>query len=228
MQSVSWDFGSELRIVNRRAKHRCHGVGALPGSALLIPAQHVHHEQVHESVAVDIGRVHGHRAEALVAEQGARCRLKTSPCAVEPDTVLPVHEIVAHVEIRPSVTIQVAEQGAQPPVGWRGFQFPPVLIQECALGPGNGGEVSAPLIEVEEISFSLLEDFGAAIPFADHQETVGWRHADAPIGLASGFDSQARRMVLEGCRPVVGDVQIEVAVSVDVGQGQRGGTQSLG
>ena len=67
VQGVSGHLGAVLRIVDRGAQYRVHGVGTLPSTAFWIAAQHVHHEEVHQSVSVDVSDIHGHGAEALVS-----------------------------------------------------------------------------------------------------------------------------------------------------------------
>jgi hypothetical protein len=161
----------------------------------------------------------------LVPEEGARSRLETGPGTVEPDAVFPVHEVVAHVEVGPPVAIQVAEHHAQAPVGGGRLQFATVLVEEGAFGPGNRGEVAAAAIEVEEVPLSPFQDLGAAVPFAHRDEPVFRCDTDGSVGFPASLDPQSGRMILEGGGPIIRDVQIEIAIAIDVGQRQRGGSE---
>ena len=228
MQGVPCDLRAVLRVVDGWAQHRGHGVGALPGTAFWIAAQHVHHEEVHQSVTVDVSDIHGHGAETLVSEECSWSCLKTRAGPIEPDAVFPVDKVVAHVEVGPAIAIEVTEHGAEAPVGRRRSEFLTILIKECALGPRDRSKVSSALIEVEEIPLPALQDFCAAIPFAHRDKAILRRHPDRPIGFPSRLDSQTRRLVFEGGGPVVGDVEVEITIPIDVGQRQRGSSQALG
>ena len=96
------------------------------------------------------------------------------------------------------------------------------------MGPGDRSKVPSALIEIEKIPLPALQDFCAAIPFADRDKAILRRHPDRPIGFPSCLDSQTRRLVFEGGGPVVGDIEVEIPVTVDVGQRQRGSSQALG
>ena len=139
-----------------------------------------------------------------------------------------MHEVIADVKVGPAISIEVSEQGAQAPVGRWGVKFSAVLVKERALRPGDRSEVASALIEVEKIPFTALQDFSAAIPLAHRDESVFRSDLDGSVGLPSGFHSQTGRLVLEGGAPVIGHVEIQVAVTIDVGQCQGGGSQTLG
>src|SRR5437667_8683533 len=65
--------------------------------------------------------------------------------------------IVAHVNIRGPVAIDIAEHNRQPLVPRRGGQRFAFLVQKCAVGPRNRPEIPAAIVEEERIRFPQLK-----------------------------------------------------------------------
>src|SRR5262245_52152436 len=74
---------------------------------------------------------------------------------VEPNSVWRL-EIVAHVKIRGSVAIEIAEGNSQPKIPGTVRQRLARLVQECPLGPRHAREPAMAVIEIEGIARTIF------------------------------------------------------------------------
>ena len=185
-----------------------------------IAAEHVEHEEVGIAVAVVIGDVHAHGTGAGGAEGESLDGAEASAALVDPEAVGgPV--VVADVDVRQQIIVEVAEGGGQAPVaGWvdecrSGF------VEEGAIGPIDGSEPSVTVVEQELIRLAV---------FVEH--AVDQLEAAAVFG--GGLNSSADdpqgdfALVPDVGWSVIGDVEVQGAIAVHIGQRERGGAGRAG
>ena len=78
----------------------------------LVVGFHVHRDQVHPAIVVDIGQVIAHRKGAGMAHGLSHCFLKSAIALVEIQVIVFV-KIVGHVDVGPSVVVEVTNGDAQ-------------------------------------------------------------------------------------------------------------------
>ena len=138
----------ELRpVVDQSHRRRLgHLRDLLPFAQPMIPAQHVEHEPIHVAVPIVIGEIHAHRAGAHIAQSELLERPEFALALVDPHPVrCPI--VVADVNIRKSVPIQIAESGRQPPIPRGIFEHRTRLIEESAVRPAHRDETTPPIVQ---------------------------------------------------------------------------------
>ena len=85
----------------------------------MIAVQHLRDKEIIVTVAIYVREINRHGGQALVAHRRPWNGAKPPGAVVDPDAVGPVKEIVAHVNVRQAVAVDVAEHHAQAPVGRR-------------------------------------------------------------------------------------------------------------
>ena len=228
VQRVARDFRAELRVGDRPGQDAVQGERPLPCARLPARAEHLGDEEVVEAVAVDVRGVDRHRRQTVMAEGGPRRGLEALAALVQPDAVRPIDEVVADVEVRQSVAVQVAEHRGQAPIRRCFLQRVAVLVEEHADVPRGGDEVAAALVHVELVAFAFFEHLGRAARVRESQETVARFDDRRAVGRAARGHPQAGRVVVDRVGAVMRDVQVEVAVAVDIGEGHRRGAGFLG
>ena len=103
-------------------------------------------------------------------------------------------------------------------------------VDEIALVPGHPAEDTATVVPVQNIGLAVLDDSSGWIK-AESAHQVGLGHR----AFVDGGDDRSCPFALEAeagvgfiaqrGAPVIGHVEVEVAVPVDVGQGDRHGTR---
>src|SRR6266571_5147382 len=126
-------------------------------------------------------------------------------------------KIIAHVKIRSTIAVQIAEHSRKAPVArWFGEGLA-VFVKKRAFGPRHLGEFAATQIAIEQMRLTVFEHTAfrcvlKPIPILgpDHALTTDIEHSKA--GRANG------------CCAIVGNIQVQVPVAIDVGQGSGHGS----
>ena len=213
-------------VVNQpdRAKDRRHA-GNLDLPVARLAADHVDDVKIHVAVPVQIAEVHPHGKVGGVAEGQPRQGPEPALAVIDPSAVGRM-KIVAHVNVRGTVSGEIVEPHAEPPVAKRLLQGSSVFIEKGAIGKGQRGEPPAAIVEVETIRFAVLDDF----PAETQIETVGKVrsrgrpavHLDDDRAIVDHLDFEpGGRAVANGGGTIVHHVEIQIAVAVDVRQGHR-------
>ena len=190
----------------------------LPGGMVAI--EHLRNEEIVVAIAVEVGKINRHRGEAHVAQGQAGKGAEPARAFVDPNAVGPVIIIVAHVDVRQPVAVDVAKHRRQPPIARRLGQRLAVLVEKRTGRPGHGRKPAFAVIEVQKIAFANFDDFDSAALRGQSHETVGGRHHHFAVHQP-GLDFHAGFVpVHDG--PIVGHVQVQVAVPIDVRQRHRG------
>ena len=191
-------------------------------------AQHVDFEQVGIAVPIQVAYRDRHpgvagRAQCVPGNQAK------APVAVVDPALIGILEVVGDVEIGPTVAVEIREHRRQAEILPLLAQRPPRLVGEAGIVRQRlAGEMPFAVIAIEEIGIGALhETVPAQIGAIDdlvvppillaHFIPVGPELARDPVEPAlRGGDAVDRRVGL-----VVRDVQIEIAVAIDVGHGDR-------
>ena len=222
LKGVAGHLGAELRAFNRPAHHPVERVGSLTRPIVAPGAEHLGDEEIVVAVTVDVGRVHGHRRQGLVAQGEVGGRLE-SLATVEPQPVGPVDEIIAHVQVRLMVAVEVAEHHRQTPVPGGIAQGLSALVQKQSDIPRSHHHVRPTPVDVERVGFSPFQDLEVAVEGGDSEVAILRFDHRAAVGLATLDEPAAFGRIVEGVGAVVGDIHVEVAVAIDIGQGHRRG-----
>ncbi len=204
--------------------------GELGHAAQMGSAEHVGDEQVGEAIAVHVGDIGAHGEVGGVA-QGGFVGLDEPAVAPIPPEAVGGMEIIGDKEIREAIAVEVAEQGAKPPIHERtGGRS--VVELEVARVPVDAGEVALTVIEVEVVLEPVLETFDAAIGVESGGEPtleVGFGDGSAidAVEFGTALDHAIGEpdagLIHEGDSAVLGDVEIQIAVVVDIGEGEGHG-----
>ena len=190
----------------------------------VIPAEHVGLENVHVAVAIDVRDRQGHGRLAGFAQAQARRGPETSPAVAEPEGIRTL-EVVADKEVGGAVAVDILETDGQRPVVGVFLERLAVFVEESAAGERDWREAARAVIEIEAIRFGILETHQAIFLNADDVMLLEFRddgvgiplpHHGSVEGAYVGRVEIANRMFF-----VVADVEVEVAVAVDVRQGHR-------
>ena len=227
VKGVMGDFRCVAGVLDGRREEACERVRTLPGAATGETAEHVGHEQIVASVAIDVRDIHAHGGKAQVTEGGAWGGAEPTAGLTDPDAVGGGGEVVADVKIGVPVAGEVPELDSQAPVGGRFAERLTGFVEEGARGPAHGCQPGPALVEVEEIAFAPFDEFDASTARRnDRDEPSFGRDLDRAVRLADRLNTQAGRIVPEGVRAVVRDVEVEVAIGVHVGHGHRAGAET--
>ena len=197
----------------------------LEAPTAMLPTEHVQHQEVVHTVPIDIGRIdaHGEGAGMTQRQRGRRAEANraTRGSLVDPETVFRL-EIVADVEVRPSIARQVPEQHAQSPILGSRIERATRGGREGSPGPRNLGKTATAIVEIQRIDLSILAGTGR-----------GHREPPDQIGLVGGTsvvghdplppvllpDGILGSRIIPDChRPVIGHIQIQVTIPIGVGQ----------
>ena len=199
----------------RRPLHRRHRTGGAQVLGQLAP-MHLHGDKVEIPVAVEVREIHPHRRIAHRAQgPGIRCP-KTPPAIAKPQAVRGL-EVIADVNVRVSVAVDVPHLNRQPEI-LRSAHGLAVGIQE-GLFPGGGLEATFPVIDPQDIRVSEFHHEAV-----DHLHPVGMAAGDhrLPIDHAGGDEGPIAQ---DGLDREIAAVHVEIAVAIDVGQRHRRGAR---
>src|SRR6266704_7190086 len=121
----------------------------------MLPAEHIPYKQIIEPIAIDVGDVYRHRRKRYLPHRQRGKRPKPPVPVVDPDSVAS-HEVVAHVQVRLAVVVEVAEHRAQSPIQRRLAQGLALFIQKSALGERYQLEPAITRVAVERVRLAQL------------------------------------------------------------------------
>ncbi len=199
----------------------------------MAPAQHIHHKKVVEAVAIDVREIDAHRGKAHLSNRQRRHGVESPLSIIDPEAIRRL-EIVAHVNVRRSVAVDIAEHDREPPVKRRLRQRPPMLVKKRALGERHRYKPSRTLIPQQHIRLPVLvvgESASAGL-FADleieaiHQFRIRQRFSIHTGNLRRAVDGAEGEagvgLVPDRDDPIVGNIDIQVSVTVNVRQREGG------
>ena len=191
----------------------------------VIAAEHVQHHKVIHAVPIDVGGVHPHREGAGVP-QGQLGRSPKSQGAtrsrfIDPESVFRL-EIIANVQVWAPIASEIPEQDAQPPILRRRIERTTRGVQESPARPWHLREPPFAIIEIQGIHLAIFP--GAHWSHGEPPHQIGFIGRTAIVG----HDSLSPVLFAKGIlglgiithrhRAVVGDVQIQIPVSIGIRQ----------
>ena len=96
----------------KRTRLKVEALRELPN---VIPAEHINHEDIVEAITVDVGKVHAHGGKAELTKAQGRGGAEMAMAVIEPDTIGSL-EIIADVNIRGAIAIQIAKGDGESPI----------------------------------------------------------------------------------------------------------------
>ncbi len=190
------------------------------------PAQHVHNQDIDVAVAVHVGEVDRHGGVAGTADGETGHGMESPGPVVQPKQI-GILEVIADVEVRRAIAVHVGELGRHPEVFGRRRERLAGLVEEPPLGPGHQREVTLPVVQVEAVRVgSLLHRDQVVLGPVHHPVILPELGHDLeapphpPDDLVEGAFTR-RIGVHRGAGLVVGNVEIEMPVSIHVGQRHR-------
>ena len=194
--------------------------------ARLLPSQHVQHQHIVVAVAVEVGEVDAHRGTARVADGQPGHRAKPAAPVVDPEPV-GVGKIVADVQVRREIPVDIAKSHGQTPVTG-GRKRPTVLISEIALLKNHLLKFTCTVVQVETVRLRQLPN--PAFRCCQKPATEPWLKGGLAIDTRDDpFPSPPTQRVSSACVgdvhhvDVIGHIQVEVAVAVHVTQREAHG-----
>ena len=216
-----------LRAVIVHAKPQ---LGRLAVAQLCVPqfvlaAEHVNDDEIIQAIAIQIRKIYSHREVTALSNGQAVDRAKDALPLVDPDPVGRL-EVVAHVEIGPSVAVHVTEHRRQPPVVRRLGQAPAVLVEKGTGGERHRREGAPAIVQIQAVRLAVLYDFSVCFQRKTPNRVGGLeRHAVDGYDFRLAVDGAApkldARLVADGECPVIDHVQVEVTITIDIRQGHR-------
>ena len=185
-------------------------------------AHHVSDEKVVVPVAVDVGEVHRHREVAAVAQRHLADEPEFSAALIDPKPIRRL-KVVADINVRPTVEVDVANHHRQAKIPKRLADRLAVLVEPIAIRPVGFGEVAAAVVEIKKVRLADLDHVAA-----HDADAVGVPAGDHLLAVDGAHRHRAAR-AQDGGLAVVGDVNVEVAVTVHVTHrhGRRADLQRL-
>ena len=213
--------------------------GDLHLEAARILAQHIHLKEIGVAVAIDVADGNRHPRITRGPQSVPGNQPKPAVAVVQPQLV-GVFEIVRHIQIRCAVARDIGEDGGEAEIlALLGERLPLLVAKPRVPRDRLALEMPPPIVQVEEIWIRALLQADATEIGAVDQLVI------AAIGLPHfvAVGTEAPRHAIE--RPllwreaiqrrvclVVRDVQIQIAVTVHIGEGDAhapsGGTQTCG
>src|SRR5262245_36648388 len=96
--------------------------------------EHIYIDEIIKAVAVYIGEINCHREGACIAQGQAWQGAKMPAAIIEPHSSWRM-EVIADIQIRRPITIQIAKGGCKTPIARRLVEWVSFFIQECAVRP---------------------------------------------------------------------------------------------
>ena len=144
---------------------------------------------------------------------------------IDPNSILGV-KVIADVNVRRAVAIDIVEHDRERPVIGHGDRAA-VLTEKRPVRPTERKEPALPVVAVKPIRFAVFQNAGNRI------------HSETPLQVGRGDRLSVHRQELElaieggdfeasigfippGAGPVVGHIEVQKTIAIDVGQGQGG------
>ena len=191
----------------------------------VIAAEHVHHEDVVEAIAVDVRHIDAHREMAALAKRQGWRSAKLSAALIEPDALRGI-EVVADPDVRQAVLIQVAHHHAQAPVERRRGKRQTRLVEKRSIDERQRREAPSSDIAIHFIDLAVLLNAAARIkPVAIGELRVRHRPAvhsrNDALSIAGREVEHRVRHVHQGQRAIVRHVEIEKTIAVEIAERER-------
>ena len=218
LEGIACDLGPEVRVPDGPGDGAPQRVRSLPGAELPSRTQHVCHVDVIEAVPVDVSDVHAHGRKADITKCATRRRSKAFAFLVEPDTVRPIDKIIAHIKVRQPVAVEVTKHHGETPIRRRAGKGSAIFVEKHSHVPTHWRKPAAATVDVEEVPFTPLYHFQGAAGGRQSHKAVARLDTHRAIRQPARRDPQPGRIILERVGTVIGDVEVEVAVAIHVGQ----------
>ena len=125
-------------------------------------------------------------------------------------------KVVAHVDVRRPVAVQIAECHRIAPIPRRASQRFAVFVQKCPVGPGQRREMALPVVEIYQAGFAVLLKNSIG-----EDEAVPQRRRHGHLAVFPGHvDLVKLHAISDRLRAIIGHIQIKRAVAINVRQGQ--------
>src|SRR5436309_2502056 len=180
----------------------------------MMTAEHVAHKKIVQPIAVNIGEIDSHRIMTGAANGKLRQSAEVAMPVIDPDSIRGL-KIVAHIDVRKAVAIEVVEHDREAQIPRRAFERFALLSQKRPIRPRHWRENSLAVIEVKHVRLAQFDQQAidnlqpSALPAGDLR---------LAIDVADGNRSAASQ---NSVLPIIGYVEIERAVAVDVRQRHR-------
>ena len=204
----------ETEVVRLRRARR--GDATLTLSPRIIATQHVAHKKIEVAVEINIRSVHSHRTEALMPQCLHRREREASMPVVPPEPIRRV-EIVADINVRRTVTVEIADLYGQPRTIHRpGRQR---TFRHVEVGIIRHFETAATVIQQQHVRLTfLIKPLALSVKLV-----LELRRKPLAIPHALPFHGQLRSdldVVIEiGTTAVIADVDVQCAVAIHVRHG---------
>src|SRR5437763_15888948 len=87
----------------------------------------------------------------------ARGRPEIPVPIIKPNAVVTL-EIVAYIQIRETILIQISAQNGQTPIQWGLLQRTALLVSKTPVGPGSRREMTSTIIEIQHVGFTQFKN----------------------------------------------------------------------
>ena len=135
---------------------------------------------------------------------------------VEPEPVgRPV--VVADVNIRRPVAIQIPKRRCQCPIQWRTRQRFATFVQKRPVGPGQWRETPLPIVEINHVRFAIFH----AIPIFQYEALIKrWGKGHLAVHL-DHLELVKLRPIPRIIGAIIGHIEVQRAIAINIGQGHR-------
>ena len=176
-----------------------------------IPAQHFHGDEFQSAIPVDIRKIHAHRGVTQGRQNQGRSLAEMAAAIPQPQPVRRL-KIVADIDIRSAVAIDVADLHRQPEVTGH-FGRLPVGIGECFF-PGQGSEVTVTVIQEYHVRIPQLHHHAI-----DDLDAIGVATGDVRMSVhhAGGDDAAVPQKRFDA---KIAPIEVQIAIAVQVRQRQ--------
>jgi hypothetical protein len=126
-------------------------------------------------------------------------------------------KIVADVKVRRAIVIEIVKHGREAHIPRNRAQRLAIFVQEISVGPTDWRKFSLAIVSIKHVGFAQfihdpVDDFHpVGVPAGDHRLPVHRANAEGPTGSENGGFA------------VVGHVEVEVSIAIDVRQSHGGG-----
>src|SRR5690348_1477838 len=118
-------------------------------------AHHVSDDEVIQAVAIEVGEIDRHREMRRAPQRLPRNRAEFTVTVAEPPAIR-ILEVVADINVRLAVAIDVANNRGETQLPRRLGQWRPGFIEESTVGPGLLSEPAMAVIQIISARFAIL------------------------------------------------------------------------
>ena len=209
---------------NADARRREREIAHLELAFRVAAAKHVQHDEFVPAVPIQVRKVDPHRKHARPAQRQPVHGAKLSFAIVDPDTIF-AGKIVAEINVRRAVVVDVAKHHRQSPVVRRFLQRLSLFIKKRSVGKRNRSELPTAFVAQKHISFAVFLDLSVFAQLKPpnqirlrNRSTVDAQYDRLSVDrvpVETGL-----RVISDGVRAVIGNIKVQIPVAINVGQGQ--------